>query len=168
MVQGEVEDTMGIFDKDKKDEGGSAGTGDAQQLAALKKKYQAVLDSMYQQKVQVKSVQVQNGKLAIRAEAPSADVKNKIWDQIKRVDATYSDLNADISVAAGVGGPSGPATAPKGGWSYTVQKGDTLSKISKQYYGDGNKYMKIFEANRDKLKDPDKIQPGQVLTIPGP
>jgi nucleoid-associated protein YgaU len=47
-----------------------------------------------------------------------------------------------------------------------VQKGDTLSKISKQYYGDPNQYNRIFEANRDQLKDPDKIFPGQVLKIP--
>jgi nucleoid-associated protein YgaU len=49
---------------------------------------------------------------------------------------------------------------------YTVAKGDTLSKISKQYYGDANKYMRIFEANKPMLKDPDKIYPGQVLRIP--
>jgi nucleoid-associated protein YgaU len=47
-----------------------------------------------------------------------------------------------------------------------VKKGDTLSKISKQFYGDANAYKKIFDANRDQLKDPDKIQPGQVLRIP--
>ena len=49
---------------------------------------------------------------------------------------------------------------------YTVRKGDTLSAIAKQYYGDGNAYMKIYNANRDVLKDPDKIYPGQVLRIP--
>lgn len=48
----------------------------------------------------------------------------------------------------------------------TVQKGDTLSKISKTVYGDPNRYQKIFEANRPMLKDPDKIYPGQVLRIP--
>jgi len=49
---------------------------------------------------------------------------------------------------------------------YTVVKGDNLSKISKQQYGDANKYMKIFEANKPMLKDPDKIYPGQMLRIP--
>ena len=44
--------------------------------------------------------------------------------------------------------------------------GDTLSKISKQFYGDANKYMKIFEANKPMLKSPDKIYPGQNLRIP--
>ncbi len=49
---------------------------------------------------------------------------------------------------------------------HTVVKGDSLSKISKQYYGDYKKYMVIFEANKPMLKDPDLIYPGQVLRIP--
>ena len=49
---------------------------------------------------------------------------------------------------------------------YTVVSGDNLSKISKANYGDPNKYMKIFEANKPMLSDPDKIYPGQVLRIP--
>ena len=50
---------------------------------------------------------------------------------------------------------------------YTVQKGDTLSKIAKEYYGDANKYPQIFEANKPMLTHPDKIYPGQKLRIPG-
>lgn len=50
--------------------------------------------------------------------------------------------------------------------TYTVQSGDTLSKIAEQHYGDGSKYTKIFEANRSVLEDPDKIYPGQELVIP--
>ena len=49
---------------------------------------------------------------------------------------------------------------------HTVASGDTLSKIAKAQYGDPNQYMKIFEANKPMLKDPDKIYPGQVLRIP--
>jgi nucleoid-associated protein YgaU len=49
---------------------------------------------------------------------------------------------------------------------YTVVSGDTLSKISKQYYGNANQYMKIFDANRPMLTHPDKIYPGQMLRIP--
>jgi nucleoid-associated protein YgaU len=49
---------------------------------------------------------------------------------------------------------------------HEVQKGDTLSKISKQYYGDPNKYNAIFEANKPMLTHPDKIYPGQMLRIP--
>ncbi len=53
-----------------------------------------------------------------------------------------------------------------GAQTYTVQKGDTLSAISKQVYGKASAWNQIFEANRDQLKDPDRIQPGQVLKIP--
>lgn len=49
---------------------------------------------------------------------------------------------------------------------YTVVSGDTLSKISKEVYGDPNLYNKIFEANKPMLTDPNKIYPGQVLYIP--
>ena len=51
---------------------------------------------------------------------------------------------------------------------HTVVSGDTLSKISKAAYGDPNKYMAIFEANKPMLSDPNKIYPGQVLRIPPP
>jgi nucleoid-associated protein YgaU len=52
------------------------------------------------------------------------------------------------------------------GDSYTVQSGDTLWKIASSQYGDGSKYMKIFEANTDLLENPDRIFPGQKLAIP--
>jgi nucleoid-associated protein YgaU len=56
--------------------------------------------------------------------------------------------------------------AMAGGTSYTVQKGDTLSHIAKAQYGKASQWRRIFEANRDQLDDPDRIQPGQVLKIP--
>jgi nucleoid-associated protein YgaU len=49
---------------------------------------------------------------------------------------------------------------------YTVVTGDSLSKIAKRFYGDGNRWQKIFDANRDQIKDPDLIRPGQKLKIP--
>jgi nucleoid-associated protein YgaU len=54
----------------------------------------------------------------------------------------------------------------QGGQTYEIKSGDTLSRISKQFYGNANEYMRIFYANRDKLSDPDKIQVGQKLVIP--
>jgi len=137
----------------------------------LKQKYQSVQNAMGQYQVSLKNLNMQGDKLFMRAEAPSEDAKNKVWDQIKLVDASYSDLIADITVnesaqaprtqtaGAGIGGGESTRT-------YTVQSGDTLSKISKQFYGNANQYMKIFEANRDRLDDPNKIQVGQQLTIP--
>lgn len=50
--------------------------------------------------------------------------------------------------------------------TYTVQQGDSLSKIAKERYGDGTKWKAIFEANRDQITNPDLIHPGQVLKIP--
>ena len=134
------------------------------QLAVLRHKYDPVVRMMHARGVAIRTIEMQGAKLLLRAEAPSAEIKNAVWDEIKKVDPTYADLSADISVGAGQGGPAGGVSAPAG--SYTVQKGDTLSKISKQFYGDANAYKKIFDANRDQLKDPDKIQPGQVLRIP--
>ena len=48
---------------------------------------------------------------------------------------------------------------------YTVVTGDSLSKIAKRFYGDANRWQKIFDANRDQIKDPDLIRPGQKLKI---
>jgi nucleoid-associated protein YgaU len=152
---------MGLFD-DKSGAGVATPPGQDQQLATLKAKYQSVLNVVQQQGVRVYNVHVQDGKLLIRGEAPSEEAKNKIWDQIKLVSPNPQDLIADITVVPGQGGQAKAA----GSRTYTVKPGDTLSKISKEIYGDANAYMKIFEANRDKLTNPDKIKPGQVLNIP--
>jgi len=62
--------------------------------------------------------------------------------------------------------PEPEAAASEGGRTYTVQSGDTLWKISQEMYGNGSKYMKIFEANTPMLENPDRIFPGQELVIP--
>ncbi len=68
------------------------------------------------------------------------------------------------------GGTPSPKVPQGGTTDYTqwheVKKGETLSKIARHYYGDASLYPKIFEANQDVLKDPDKIQIGQRLRIP--
>jgi nucleoid-associated protein YgaU len=65
----------------------------------------------------------------------------------------------------------GSSTAPSGTGpaeqTYTVKKGDSLSKIAKQVYGDAQQWRKIHEANRDIIDNPDLIHPGQVLKLPG-
>ena len=132
----------------------------------LKVKYQSVLNFMQSQNVQLQNLNLQDNKLFIRATAPSQDVKNKVWDQIKLVDPNYSDLIGDIqapAAAAAAAAAGGPTTTAR---TYTVQAGDSLSKISREYYGNANQYMKIFEANRGKLTDPDKIKAGMELVIP--
>jgi nucleoid-associated protein YgaU len=68
------------------------------------------------------------------------------------------------------GGSSTAAPAEKkdaaSGNTYTVQAGDSLWKISQKFYGDGNQWRRIYEANKGTIKDPDVIHPGQTFTIP--
>jgi nucleoid-associated protein YgaU len=128
----------------------------------LKLKYQSVLNFIQSQRVQLQNLNMEGDKLLIRAAAPSADLKNRVWDQIKLVDPSFSDLIADIQAAAAAGG----AASTPGVRTDRVQPGDNLSKISKPFYGDANKYMTIFEANKDKLVDLDKVKAGMDLLIP--
>jgi nucleoid-associated protein YgaU len=58
------------------------------------------------------------------------------------------------------------STAPGSRRRYTVKQGDSLSKIAKAEYGDANRWRAIYEANKDQIKDPDKIQPGWTLELP--
>lgn len=59
-----------------------------------------------------------------------------------------------------------PEAAPTAAKTYTVQKGDSLSKIAKRTYGDAGKWKAIFDANRDQIENADLIHPGQVLKLP--
>ena len=141
-----------------------------QNFESLKQKYAAVLSTIQQQGVQLGHLHEENGKLVIAGKAPTDEAKNKVWDTIKQVDAAYRDLNADITVDPSIAGNQSSNLPPSRHLSeeqtYTVEVGDTLSKISKQFYGEASLYMNIFEANRDKLADPNKIQPGMRLRIP--
>jgi len=146
---------------------------DDQLLNQLKSKYQSVITAAPQLGISLQHVHIQDGKLFIQGRAPNQEIKNQIWDRIKQVDAGYSDLTADISIDPSLPVPQAQASggasasgAGAGGRQYTVQPGDTLSKIAKEFYGNANQYMKIFEANRDQLSDPDKIRAGQSLVIP--
>jgi nucleoid-associated protein YgaU len=80
------------------------------------------------------------------------DVKNKADDAMP----DFSDVQSGASTTA-------PAAISE---TYEVKSGDSLSRIAKHVYGDGKAWQRIYEANRDVLKDPDKIFPGQVLKIP--
>ena len=160
---------MGLFDKMF-----GRGASEAEQqpnaqqrFNELKQKYNTLLTVSDKERIQFLNLHVQDNKLFIKAIAPSEEAKNKFWDQVKLVNPNADDITADISVdssralGAAAGGGQG-----QGGQTYEVRSGDNLSKISKQFYGDPNEYMRIFYANRDKLNDPDKIQVGQQLLIP--
>ena len=136
----------------------------ADKFEELKAKYQSVLNFIQEQNAQLQNVNMEGDKLFIRASAPSQDLKNRIWDQIKLVDPNFSDLTADIQAPAAAAAAAGGSTVVAR--TYTVQAGDNLSKISKHFYGDPNQYMKIVNANKDQLPDPDKIKPGMELNIP--
>ncbi len=159
---------MGLFDKMF-----GRGASEAQQqpnadqrFNELKGKYQSVLNMADQQQIRFQNLHVQDNKLFIRGTAPSEDAKNKFWDQIKLVSADADDITADISVDESLAQAAAAGGGSQGGQTYEVKSGDTLSKISKQHYGDSDEFMRIYYANRDQLSDPDKIQVGQQLVIP--
>jgi nucleoid-associated protein YgaU len=110
------------------------------------------------------SAQEKDGKLHFVGSVKTEEEKNELWNAIKTIPTWKDDIVADIKVTGGGGQAGGAAAAA--GRTYTVQPGDTLSMIAKEQLGDGNAYMKIFNANKDQLSDPDKIKPGQVLKIP--
>jgi nucleoid-associated protein YgaU len=117
----------------------------------LKQKYQPVLDVIQKEGAQIEGLGMDGNQLSLKVMANSEASKNRIWDAIRSVDPNYLDLKHDIQFH-------------QGQQTYTVRPGDNLSKISKQFYGDSNKYMTIAQANN--LQDPDKIKVGQELVIP--
>lgn len=117
----------------------------------LKQKYQPVLSVIQKEGAQLENLNLDGSQLYLKATATSEASKNRIWDAVKAVDANHADLKHDIEFR-------------QTDQTYTVQPGDSLSKISKQFYGDPGKYMKIATAN--KLEDPDKVKAGQQLIIP--
>jgi nucleoid-associated protein YgaU len=152
---------MGLFDKIEGmfGTGAAAAKGQEDKFGPLKQKYQSVLNALDQQGAHVKNLHIEDGKLRLVAVAPSEEAKNKVWDQIKLVDPNYGDLSADISVDEQHG--QGPTE------TYTVKAGDSLWRIAQNHLGNGNRYMEIFYANRDKLDSPQSvIHPGDELKIP--
>ena len=108
------------------------------------------------------SAEERDGKLYFKGTTQTQEEANQIWDAIKTIPDWSTDIVADIKATGGGASASAAASAQ----TYTVKAGDTLSKIAKEHLGDANAYMKIFNANKDQLADPDKIKPGQVLKIP--
>jgi nucleoid-associated protein YgaU len=116
------------------------------------------------------SAEERDGKLYFKGTVQSQDQANKIWDAIKTVPSWQNEVVADVK-STGAGAATQSTMPPRetqkqGQTTYTVKAGDTLSKIAKEFLGDANAYMEIFNANRDQLTDPNLIKPGQVLKIP--
>jgi nucleoid-associated protein YgaU len=124
-----------------------------------REKYQSLIDMAHDSGASEVEATEEGGVLHVRAVVPSGEAKQKLWDEYERLDPgrTSGDLALKVEVTGGDGGGGG------GGESYTVKSGDTLSAIGQRL---GVAWRDIFEANRDTLNDPDKIQPGQNLRIP--
>ena len=121
----------------------------------LTSKYQELIDLGKDLEIQDLSAQEEGGKLNIKGTAPYQFDKDLFWDKVKTYSGWESEIAADIKVGQ---------TDIHG--CYTVQSGDTLSKISKWHLGDAMKYMDIFNLNKDILDNPDLIKVGQKLKLP--
>lgn len=122
---------------------------------------------------------VEGKTVTLTGEADSIEAKGKAMAEFNKLVETENTINkialakapvpaaptpaAGAVVTGGAPAATAAASAPK---VHVVEKGDTLGAIAKKYYGKASAYMKIFEANKDILTDPDKIKPGQKLRIP--
>lgn len=149
---------MGIFDFFKEaGEEIDTSQAEARETAAE----QAKADSMAGQikmlglKVEDLSVKFDDGVVTVGGQTPSQEEKEKVILVLGNIQGV-AQVDDQLQVAQ-----EAPAAT-----MYTVQSGDSLSKIAKVHYGDAMKYTVIFEANQPMLKDPNRIYPGQVLRIP--
>ena len=125
---------------------------------SLQVKYNPVLALAQELKLQALNVKEEAGKLNSSGTVNTPYEKNKIWDKIKEVGGEgQTEVSADIKVLN-----------TEYFHLHTVESGESLSKISKHYYKDANKYMQIFNANKDQLTNPDMIKVGQKIKIPNP
>jgi len=122
---------------------------------ALMEKYKDLFGLANEIGLKNPDVKEEGGKLKISGQTEYQLDANRLWDNIKTHPGWENEIVANIQAqktdAFGV---------------HTVASGETLSKIAKTYLGDANKYMEIFNANKDTLSDPDKIKVGQRLKIP--
>ena len=123
---------------------------------SVQEKYQSLLELANANGTTYELTEGDNGTLVVTGTSPSAEAKQALWDEYERLDPEFrsGDLILNISTGDAAGG---------GMHTHTVESGDSLSKIAKEY---GIQWKAIWDHNRDILKDPDKIYPGQELKIP--
>ena len=122
----------------------------------VKEKYQPVLDLGEALNVANGNVEETENKLKVWGTTKTQYEKNLLWDKIKEIGGdSPDDIMADIKV-------EDTSVYHR----HIVKSGETLGKIARHYYKDASKYQAIFEANTDKLKNPDLIYPDQELVIP--
>jgi len=151
---------------------------------SLKMRYSFVIREANAQGIHLSKLEERDGKLFIEGTAPSIEAANRVWDEIKRVDPTMNDVIANFPVSASqaikdkakipdTNVTRAKPSAPGGNitttdmQTYTVKRGDTLSSISQNFYGDSKDYMRIFDANKSRLNNHNIIRVGQELEIPG-
>lgn len=124
-------------------------------MSALQDKYKSLVDQANSAGLSNLQITEQDNVLYITGAASSEEVKQKLWDTYEKLDPEFrsADLRLDISVTSGGGEQV-----------YEVKSGDSLSKIAKNY--PGLTWQMIYEANKDQIKDPNVIHPGQKLKIP--
>lgn len=129
----------------------------ALETGSLRNKYQQLIDAANSKGVSNLEVRQDENVLYIDGTAPSSDVKNEIWDLYNQIDPDYraGDLVLNIN---SYGGDDDSSME-----EYTVESGDSLSKIGKKY---GVSWKEIYDNNKDQIDNPDLIQPGWKLKIP--
>jgi len=122
---------------------------------ALQDKYRELVTAAQSAGVSNLQVREQDRVLYVDGVAPSEEIKQKLWDIYGKIDPDYrsADLVMNVKVVQGAGGIK----------EYVVVSGDNLTKIGKKF---NVKWKDIFEANKDKIKNPDHIEPGWKLNIP--
>ena len=160
------EDTMALFGKSLEEKTAEAVKGLRGTIPGLKS-----LDAVVEGKI-----------VTLTGEAATIEAKGKAMAEFNKLVETENTINkialakapaavapppaAGAVVTGGAPAKTAAAAAAAGAKVHVVEKGDTLGAIAKKYYGKAGAYMKIFEANKDILTDPDKIKPGQKLRIP--
>ncbi len=123
---------------------------------SLQEKYRKVLNMGEEFNAKDGFVEELDGLLKVGGVVETQFMKDRMWDKIKEIGGENpSDIQADIKVEV-----------TDYYAKHVVKKGESLSLIAKDYFGDPMKYKEIFEANKDKIKDPNVIFPDQELTIP--
>lgn len=121
---------------------------------ALQDKYKALIDAATAEGISDLQVREQDGVLYIDGTTPGSASKQKLWDIYEDINPDFRDSDVVLNLTVGEGADE----------TYTVKGGDSLSKIAKKF--PGLSWQDIYEANKERIKNPDIIQPGWELVIP--
>jgi nucleoid-associated protein YgaU len=138
---------------------------------ALKNKYNTVFQKAAAERVQITDVREERGKLVLKGTAPSQEAVDKVWTEIRRINPSLNDIEADFTIkpvplAKATPLPDHSGHAGMNERMYTVKPGDSLSSISKHFYGNTKDYVRIVAANQNKIENKNLVHPGLELVIP--